>query len=398
MKRSILAVTSELPWPLNTGGHLRTFHVLHALSRQHRVRLVVAADGEQTAPVQALRDHGIDVTPVVVGRRARGREAIRAASAAVARQPYVFYRRHHWTAVRRELVRQAAAESPDVFYLDHLDSFVYRSLLPATPAIVDLHNVYSTLAGRAAVEQRFWPLRLYLEREARLLHQRERDVARQSDGLLATSDEDRQLFSALGARSVTLVPNGVDCAAYADLPTGRPAHATNILYVGAMSWSPNVAAVSFLAREVLPRLRAVMPDVRLKIVGRGATADVKALAACPGVDVLGEVSAVQPHLLDAGVLAVPLEAGGGTRLKILEAFAAGLPVVSTAVGCEGLRVVHGEHLIVAERAGFADAVLAALSDPASGARLAANARVLVRESYDWSTVGEAACDAVARLC
>ena len=101
---------------------------------------------------------------------------------------------------------------------------------------------------------------------------------------------------------------------------------------------------------------------------------------------------------ESALLAVPLEAGGGTRLKILEAFAAGLPVVSTAVGCEGLRVTHGEHLVIAERAAFADAVIAALSGSADGARLAANARIRVRELYDWTTVGAAACDAVARLC
>ena len=395
--RSILAVTSELPWPLNTGGHLRTFHVLRALSRSNRVRLVVPTDGSPTIAVDALRDHGLEVVPVSVGARVRRREAWRAASAAVAGQPYVFYRRHHWDAVQAELERQATLETPDVFYLDHLDSFVYRGLLPGTPAVIDLHNVYSTLADRAAAEQRFWPLRMYLKREARLLHQRERRAMRQSAAVLATSDEDIRLFASLGGRAV-LVPNGVDCSAYADLPTGRAAGMANILYVGAMSWSPNASAVVFLAREVMPKVRAVIPHARLRIVGRGATEEVKALARCPGVDVLGEVAAVQPHLNESALLAVPLEAGGGTRLKILEAFAAGLPVVSTAVGCEGLRVTHGEHLLTAERPAFADAVIQALSDATSGARLAANARVRVRELYDWTIVGAAACDAVARLC
>jgi len=396
MRRSILAVTSELPWPLNTGGHLRTFHVLRALSRHHRVRLVAPADRDPRSSVEALRDHGLDVVPVTVGARVRRREAWRAASAAMARQPYVFYRRHYWRAVQAELARQAMLESPDVFYLDHLDSFVYRALLPRTPAVVDLHNVYSTLADRAAVEQRFWPLRVYLKREARLLHQRERHAMRQTAAVLATSDEDIRLFASLGGRTV-LVPNGVDCSAYADLPTGRPAGVANILYVGAMSWSPNAAASVFLAREVMPRVRAVIPHARLRIVGRGATEEVKALASCPGVDVLGEVAAVQPHLRESALLAVPLEAGGGTRLKILEAFAAGLPVVSTAVGCEGLRVTNGEHLVIAERPAFADALIAALSDSNQGERLATNARIRVRELYDWTTVGAAACDAVARL-
>ena len=396
MGPSILAVTSELPWPLNTGGHLRTFHLLHALSRRYRVRLVAAVHREQEIAVQAIRDHGIDVHPVAVGSRRRTLEILRAASAAASRQPYVFYQRHNWRPVRAELSRLACRQPAAALYLDHLDSFVYRSLLPGTPAILDLHNAYSTLAGRAAAEQRLWPLRLYLGREARLLRQRERCAAEQCNALLATSDEDSRLFSRLGARSVTTVPNGVDCSAYAELPTGRPAASTNILYVGAMSWSPNVAAVCFLAREVLPRVRAVLPQARLRVVGRGAAPEVKALARCPGVDLLGEVPSVQPYLLDASVLAVPLEAGGGTRLKILEAFAAGLPVVSTPVGCEGLRVVDHEHLVVAERAQFADSVLAAMRDPQRGARLAMRARALVRACYDWRALGETACEAVAR--
>lgn len=395
---SLLAVTSELPWPLSTGGHLRTFHLLRALSRRYRVRLVTAVESESAAGIGMLRDHGIATTPVMVGGRHHWREVLRMASAAAALDPYVLYQRHNRGAMRRELARQAHENPPDVFYMDHLDSFVYRSLLPRTPGVIDCHNIYSTLAGRAAVEQRFWPVRKYLSREARLLHRRERDAATECDALMAVSEDEASFFGELGARSVAVVPNGVDCAAYAALPSGRPSSAIDILYVGAMSWSPNAAAVSFLAREVLPCVRKVLPDARLRIVGRGATAQVRALAQLPGVDVLGEVATVQPHLLEAGVLAVPLEAGGGTRLKILEAFAAGLPVVSTPVGCEGLRVVHGEHLMIAERDAFADAVVQALQDPHRGAQRAARARTMVRARYDWESVGAAACSVVENVC
>ena len=395
---SVLAVTSELPWPLSTGGHLRTFHLLRALARRCRVRLVTPIDGDQATGIDALQQEGIAVRPVVIGRRAKWREGVRIASAATAGEPYVLYQRHNHGVVLREIRRQAQRERPDVFYMDHLDSFVYRRALPDTPAVMDLHNIYSTLAGRAAAEQRFWPLRSYLCREARLLRERERDAATYCDTLTAVSEEEGRELEALGAGSVTIVPNGVDCAAYASLPAGRPDTATDLLYVGAMSWAPNVAAVCFLAQHVLPRVRDVRPGVRLRIVGRHPAPEIRALARCAGVDVLGEVAEIQSHLLGAGVLAVPLEAGGGTRLKILEAFAAGLPVVSTPVGCEGLGAIHGEHLTIAERAGFANSVIAALADPAGGAQRAARARALARARYDWSSVGDTACDVVARVC
>ena len=397
MKRSILAVTSQLPWPLNTGGHLRTFHMLRGLSAHFRVRLIAAADADRADAVAALRDRGIDVTPVVVGPRTATREAVRAAAAAAARQPYVMYRRHYWPAVAAELVRQSQLRATDLLYLDHLDSYAYRRLLPRLRAILDLHNVYSTIAGRAADEQTSKLARMYLRHEARLLRRRERDAARGCDAVLAVSDEEARVYRGLGARAVTLAPNGVDCAAYADLPTGRPHAAPTLLYVGPMSWAPNAAAVTFLAREVMPRLRSVVPDARLRIIGRDMTSAVQALADGDGVDVLGMVPSMPPHLLEASVLAVPLETGGGTRLKILEAFAAGLPVVSTAVGCEGLRVVDREHLVVADRAGFAEALIAALRDPAAGAERAARARALTRDCYDWRMVGVTACASIERL-
>ena len=133
---SLLAVTSELPWPLNTGGHLRTFHMLRALSRHYRVRLVTAVEGESDAAIDALRQHGIAITAVGVGGRRRWREALRMASAAAARDPYVMYQRHNRGPVRRALVTQAQEDPPDVLYMDHLDSFAYRSLLPRTPGII----------------------------------------------------------------------------------------------------------------------------------------------------------------------------------------------------------------------------------------------------------------------
>ncbi len=395
---SVLAVTSELPWPLDTGGHLRTFHLLRALAERFRVRLVSAALHGQESSIESLRQMGITVCPVKIGPRVTWQEGLRAAASAIRREPYVLYRRHDRAPVRSELQRQMAIEPADILYLDHLDSLVYAGLRRQTPTLIDLHNVYSTLAKRVATEQNARWKRLYLNREAKLLERMERRAAHLSDQLFTVSEDERLYFEKLGARNVKVVPNGVDCEAFQSLPAGRLGQPPLVLYLGNMSWGPNISAATFLAREVLPRLLKRYPDARLRIVGRSPTAETKALASLPGVEVIGDVPEIKPHLGQAKVLAVPLDSGGGTRLKILEAFAAGLPVVSTAVGCEGLGVRHSEHLLIGERGQFADGLGALFDDEGLALRIASRARILACQKFDWKIVGRDASAIVADLC
>ena len=190
------------------------------------------------------------------------------------------------------------------------------------------------------------------------------------------------------------MPNGVDCQAFAALPTGRADRPPLILFLGSLTWPPNISAATFLAREVLPGLRARSPGTRLRIVGRSPVPRVTALSGLPGVEVVADAPEIVPHLREARVMAVPLDSGGGTRLKILEAFAAGLPVVSTPIGCEGIEADDGRHLLIADRPQFGEALLALLDGPGPGVELAARARALARGRYDWGIVGEALVAAI----
>lgn len=396
---SILAVTSELPWPLDTGGHLRTYHLLRALVRRFRVRLVAGVTAGSEKAIEEVERAGITVHTARLKPRAAYGEACRSAAAALRREPYVLYRRHDRSAMRKTLREALTQYPPDLLYLDHLDSFMFAGLAGRMPVVGDLHNVYSRLARRTAREEYWGPSRWYLLREARLLEAMERRAAGLADALLTVSEDERRYFSARGARTVHVVPNGVDCGAYADIPTARRCGPPTILCIGSLSWKPNASAAHFLASDVLPRVRSRMPEARLRIVGRAAPSETRTLAAWPGVEITGAVADVRPHLQDAHVLAVPLESGGGTRLKILEAFAAGLPVVTTSVGCEGLEAIHDQHVVVAPRAAFSDAVISVLTDRELAFRLAAQARRVVRHRYDWAIVGETVCSATeATLC
>lgn len=396
-KPQLLAITSELPWPLNTGGHLRSCHLLRALSGTFRVRLIVPVPAGESEAIGPLSDHGIEVVPAPVAPRSRWKESLCALQSAARREPYVFYRRHDWAAVRRQL-RAVTATAPALVYLDHLDPIVYRCCLPTAPLIVDMHNVYSRLARRASAEQSNPLVRFYLRREASLIARAEAGMAREADLVFAVSADEQAHFRQIGASDVRLIPNGVDVGAFSKLPTGRVGQPPVLLYLGAMSWSPNAKAAIFLAESVMPRIREAIPDARLRIVGRNPLPEVCELSRLAGVDVVGTVRDIGPELASASVLAVPLDSGGGTRLKILEAFAAGLPVVSTPIGCEGLDVEHERHLLVASREQFVPAISSLLGDGAHAVRLAAEARDLAERHYDWKHIGESAVKAAWEVC
>jgi glycosyltransferase involved in cell wall biosynthesis len=393
--RSLLAVTSEIPWPLDSGGHLRSYHLLRSLTSSFDVRLVVPSTTFNPSAAAALADAGIRVRIVQVPRRTFATEALKVASSFVTREPYVMYARHRNGAVRATLSAEVARQRPDVLYLDHLDSLVYADVAPKAGVVVDMHNVYSHLAARAAAEVSGFVRRRYLARQAALIAEKERVAARAAHALLAVSKDDARHFESLGASQVVVVPNGVDCSAF-ERPIGTsPAGSPTILYVGSLEWPPNVSAAVSLARDVLPSIRREIPDVRLLLVGKNPAREVLALAEADGhVEIAANVPDVTPYYARAHLLAVALETGGGTRLKILEAFAAGLPVVSTPVGCEGIDAIDGEHLVIAPRASFAEAIAGVLRDRRAAAERAGRARRLALDHYDWSVVGRHAVNAI----
>ena len=392
----VLAVTSELPWPLNSGGHIRTFHLMKAIAAATDLRVVCPVVGDQSAAIEALAAAGIAVVPVPVGPRTMLGEARKFLGAVVRREPYVMYRRHAWPAVRASWLNEQRTRPADVWYCDHLDSYLHAdSVSPRPPVVLDLHNVYSLLARRTADEQTHPVKRAFLRRQAVLLDRMERSAARTASALFAVSTREADHFRSQGGHAYT-VPNGVDCGGLADLPTGRAVQPPTVLFLGTMSWGPNAAAAKFLI-EIFPQVRERVPDARLIIVGRDPPHELRSLGNAPGVVVAGGVPEVKPYLAEASILAVPLDAGGGTRLKILEAFAAGLPVVSTAVGAEGIEAREGEHFVQAERPHFANAMVQLLADPDRGAKMAVAARVLAREVYDWSRIGKLAVDVIQSL-
>jgi polysaccharide biosynthesis protein PslH len=256
------------------------------------------------------------------------------------------------------------------------------------PSILFTHNVEAEIWRRHA-ENAAGRLSqaLYRQQWRRMQRFEGRTLAR-FDRILAVSEADdqtfRRLYGETGLPPIDVVATGVDTTFFTPTPEAfvRPKH---LAFVGSMDWMPNEDAVLFFCREVLPRIRREAPDVTLSIIGRSPTAAVRRLAHEAGIDITGTVDDVRAHLGPACATIVPLRVGGGTRLKIFEAMAAGKAVISTTIGAEGLPTESGRHLLIADGAeAFADAVLRVVREPDLRRRLEREARSLVTHHYDWS--------------
>ena len=251
------------------------------------------------------------------------------------------------------------------------------------PVAIDMHDVVDQ--ATAAIAQMMptrvarWRTRLDAAKWARFQPR----LLQRASLVVAVSEPDAAaLRRAAGEIPVVVRPNGVDVDEY-DFRDHAAVRGSRLLMTGHFAYWPNIDAATWLTTEILPALRARRTEVTLKLVGRAAP-----VGPLPdGITSERNVPDIRPYFDQADVFTVPLRAGGGTRLKLLEAFAKGLPAVSTTIGCEGLPVDDGVHLLIADTAeALVEATLRLLDEPELRVRLAANARKLVEEQFDWETI------------
>jgi glycosyltransferase involved in cell wall biosynthesis len=262
----------------------------------------------------------------------------------------------------------------------------YTEIFPGVPTLLNAQNVEAQIIHQlgAACSN---PLKrlLYRMEEARLVTEEVR-AWRECTACCAVSDRERDVIAAASgnAAKVRTVANGVDLQRFAYTPK-KEGDGTLIL-LGSMEYAPNLDAATWFMAEIAPLLKEQFPAVQLNLVGR-EVGRVPLPSGSASVQLHENVPDVRPWMYAADLLAVPLRMGAGTRIKILEAMAAGVPIVTTAKGCEGIAVRDGEHLLIADTpAEFARAAARLLSDRGMALHLAANARRLVEESYGWGAV------------
>jgi len=389
----ILAVTPQIPWPLDTGGKIRTFHLLSALARHHEVTLC-SFDTLPFTPAGPLecRLKAIERVYRPTGPISRLLALARGLPGPV---PGTI-QQYRSSDMAQRIAKVARTWNAGLIYLDSLHTAQYREVVPLLAALLDEHNVEAQVWDRLAEVAAQPPQRVLLRQQARLLRRHEAERCRAVDHVLCCSREDIQQLRAMaglpwGAQPERfwLVPNGTDPTAFgADVApanlTGRP-----LVFVGSLDWAPNDDGARWFLREIMPRVLAAVPDARLYLVGRNPGPALRREHGRNGVVVVGEVADVRPYVLAAEVVPVPLRSGGGTRLKILEALGAGKAVVSTSIGAEGLRLTPGHEIEIADDPDrFADKVVLLLGDDARRQRLGEAGAATVRKSYTWETIGD----------
>jgi polysaccharide biosynthesis protein PslH len=387
----VAIIDGDVSYPATSGKRLRTLNLMLQVARRHRVTYVgrCAADSEEARTAPAfLRERGIE--PILVHHPVAQKSGLafyaRLFGNLFAAQPYSV------TSHRSEPMRQAVAELAGKQRVDlwQLEWSGYLPMLDGVtgPRVLIAHNVDTLIWQRYYETESNLVKRAFLKTQWTKFRRFEEEAFRQATRVVAVSAEDAALIrEQFGQPKVDVVDNGID-RAYFEHVHGQRDPAC-ILFLGALDWRPNLDAVDLLLDKIFPATRAQEPSAKLVIVGRHPSAGlIERARQTPGVELHADVADVRPFLAESGVMAVPLRIGGGSRLKILEALACGLPVVSTRVGAEGLLLKPGEDYVQAEPDAMADELVRAIRNPAQVQAMAQHGRAIVLATYDWGVLAQ----------
>ncbi len=382
----LLFLTPQSPYPPRQGTAIRNWGLISQFARRHRVSLLTfGAPGHVPEPLAAAC---ADVTVVPAPARSMTR---RVADLALGRADLA---RRLWSpAFAQALDERLRRDAFDGVQLEGLELSAYLPIIQRhhVPIVYDAHNAEHVIQARALATDRGRAGRrlaaAYSSLQLPRLRALERAVCRAVAGVSTVSAEDAAALTALApGLAPVIVANGIALADYAS-PAPVASGPGRVVFTGKMDYRPNVDAVTWFVGEIWPHVRAVAPAATFWIVGQAPTQAVTALDGRDGVHVTGAVDDTRPYIAGAQVYVAPLRMGGGTRFKLLEAFALRRPVVATRIGAEGFPLHPGrEALLVDSPHAFAEAVASILQDPGLGERLGRAGRALVESQYDWSVI------------
>jgi polysaccharide biosynthesis protein PslH len=385
--------------PPDTGGKIRSYHILRELAREHAITLFSfygAHANDSHRQLEKVFDRVITI-PLPLPEPKSFRELCEYGLRLLTREPYNISK-YCRPNVRQELRRLLREENFDAIVCDFV---IAAGAIPwevSTPKILFTHNVESVIWARhyQVAKNPLWKALSW--REWRTMQAAEKRYLQAADHVLTVSEADRQHFAGfVDAAKLSVIPTGADTEFFS--PSKEPETPNSLVFTGSMDWLPNEDGIIYFMKEILPLIWREVREVSLTIVGRNPSPRLKELAAgIANVHLTGWVEDIRPYLSQAEVCVVPLRIGGGTRLKIFEAMSMGKAIVSTTIGAEGLPLRPDEHLLIADDpAHFARSTLALLRNPERRRSLGATARELVLQNYSWRMVAKRFSDILAEV-
>lgn len=403
----ILYLSQLIPYPVDAGPKVRMYHVLrHLASAGHQITLLsFRRHSDRPEALDHLRQFCEDVHTIPMPR-SPVRDVWHLLMGLLTGRPFLIRRDgvpDMYDAVRAQI----RAREFDAIHADQLWMAQYAlaaraesSRRQAPKLVLDQHNAMYRIPQRLATASNSWVRQRLLTIESRNLGRYEIDTCSKFDHVVWVTEEDQRAVVALAERNGncklsacdgetgpghSVIPICVDPGVTNALPrntTGR-----RVTFLGGLHWPPNAQGIVWFAREVWPTIQQQVPDAVLTVIGKSPPATLTALESALNLDVTGYVDDPWPYLAETAAFIVPLHAGGGMRVKILDAWAWGLPVVSTTVGAEGICCSDGHNLLLADGAqAFAQAVVRLLNEPQMAAELGAAGRKTVESHYDWRHV------------
>lgn len=387
---NILFLSTRSPYPLISGHSLRTYHILKGAAQKHNVTLVTFVQ----LPEHELKEDNLKhlrsfCKAVYPFRIPVDFSSLKFASglfmSLFSTKPFVA-EKYDVPAVRKKIREILKKEHIDLVHVDMLPLSVYINEFEKLPKILVNHNVESVRLFRWFQTESNPVKKAYLGIQYPKLQFFERSAMEKFDCCVVVSEKDKELLRGMGVKNnIAVVPNGTDTTFFK--PMGREKIENSVLWLGHMDVHTNKDAVLYFWREIFPLLQKQYPQVRMTFVGTAPPKEIADASRKNGnIKVTGFVDDVRPYMDEAAVMIAPLRIGSGTRLKILDAMAMGKAIVSTSIGCEGLRVQDGDNILIADSPqDFADKVALLLTHNGIRHTLEKNARALAQE-YDWKYI------------
>lgn len=380
------------PYPADFGGALRTYNLLkQAIRAGHEIHLICWGCGDGPRDQESVRVLSDLCASVQLVDKPAGQKRWQQLRALSSRRSFQYFY-HYSPAIQQLLSDTIRRVKPNLVQVE-FSQMAYYDLPAGLPKVLDLHNIEYEVLQRMAEKSGTRFRRMYNLLEYSKFKRDEPHLWQRFDSLLTTSKRDKEIvLEAQPDARILVVPNGVDTEYFHPADSSDGVQDDTVIFTGLMSYFPNIDGVQFFKREIWQHIEQILPSSRWIIMGLNPPPEVQAFAG-ESIEVTGGVDDVRPRIWQSAVCVVPLRMGGGTRLKVVEALAMGKAMVSTSLGCEGIDVKDGQHLLIRDDPQlFAGAVIRLLQDPQQRAALGQAGRRLAIEKYDWQVVARPMLD------